>query len=272
MLVSVSNQFYNKEKLSPTAYQSFHAVEITEPRFINHVAGGNAFCPGIFANDDRKSENFLSAEIIGLDFDKGVSISDLVNHRHSNLLWFVYETPSSKPDYPKSRALIKLDKPITDSDEYQSLVRNALMIFSDLEPDKAPKDCARLFFGSDTDSWQLLDNTISIEQLKQLCATKHPDVKTIKSKPVNLGMVMSGSELIGTDDKPSVNDLRKTLSNIPPDKDHIHYSVWVQILMAIHKCYPDETGLAIAKEWTEFCSKPGEIERKWKSFRSGENG
>lgn len=265
LTVSLSNSFYNKQELTPHCWLSFYATDVSEETFIQHVTTGSAFCPGVFANDHRKDENFLSAELIGVDFDNNVSVETLVNHKHSNLLWMIYATPSSTKENPKSRALIKLNKPITDADEYKTLVRAVQDIFSDLQPDKATKDAARLFFGSDTTDYKVMGNVVSTEDIKKLCPKTESLPNPVKVSPVKTTAIYSGKELLKPrKEVPSIVELKNTLRKIPPDD--IDYDEWLSVLMAIHWCYPNKYGLDIAKHWTSHSCYRGELESKWQSF------
>lgn len=70
-------------------------------------------------------------------------------------------------------------------------------------------------------------------------------------------------------DIPPLEDIRAMLGYIGPWA--ISYEEWVAALMAINSCYPGPDGLAIAEEWAD--GKPGEVGRKWASFkRDGPGG
>ena len=68
-------------------------------------------------------------------------------------------------------------------------------------------------------------------------------------------------------DKPTLEELREMLRCI---SYHTSYEEWVAVLMAVHSIYPGREGLAAAVEWKEW--EPGEIARKWKSFKRDAGG
>jgi biotin operon repressor len=153
---SISEAFYNKKNLTKrdAAFTtSFSASIVTEPQLIQHITGGGAFTPAIF-DGNRKRANFVSSQIIALDLDNGVSVCDaLTSDDIAAYAVFVGATVSSTPEHPRSRVLFVLDRPVTDADEYEALVRGALHHFAALEPDAACKDAARFYYGAERDEY-----------------------------------------------------------------------------------------------------------------------
>ena len=72
----------------------------------------------------RSDANFISAEHIGLDDDRGTAESSLQALAEDPFIAahaaFLYESPSSTPDCPKSRIVFILDRPFTTADEYRT--------------------------------------------------------------------------------------------------------------------------------------------------------
>ena len=55
---------------------SFHKQSLTVEELIAEVTQGNSFCP-VMKDNYRKQENFISAQHIGLDDDRGISDSSI---------------------------------------------------------------------------------------------------------------------------------------------------------------------------------------------------
>lgn len=121
-----------------------NALEIAQ-----HLAAGNIIAVAAFSADQRAARDFVSAQLIGLDFD-GTAVRDVVKHGvlHSHA-FYVYPTPSDGKDgVPRSRAMLMLDEPITDASEYVRLVMRLHQHIASIQPDEACRDAARVFYGS----------------------------------------------------------------------------------------------------------------------------
>lgn len=137
------------------AHTRFVTTRGTLAQLFEHILSGNTWAPGAFKNDYRRTDNFISAELTGLDFDENVSIARLLElelfRRYACLL---HATPSSglktdengAPVY-RTRALFRLDRPITSAAEYTRLYEALAAQAADLKPDKTC-DAARMFHGS----------------------------------------------------------------------------------------------------------------------------
>ena len=103
---------------------SFHREQHTLDSFIRRVTGdGYSFCP-VMRQGYRAAKNYESAQQIGLDDDRGTQESSLEALAADRFLVdhaaFLYETPSSTPECPKSRIVFILDQPFTDADKYRT--------------------------------------------------------------------------------------------------------------------------------------------------------
>lgn len=115
---------------------------------VKHISAGGAISVGFIRSDHRTTENFVSSDIIGLDFDNHTSVQDLLKdafvRKHA---FMVYATVSSTKEFPRSRALFKLDRTVTSADEYKHLV-DVLLSKYNIKVDQQCKDPVRIFFGS----------------------------------------------------------------------------------------------------------------------------
>lgn len=103
----------------------------------------------MYEGNYRKRENFLGAELIGLDFDSGLSLDEaLVRFKN---YWHVIGTTRShqkekdgKPACDRFRVILRLDQVVREYKDYEHTVR--LLLKENPEADPAAKDAARQFF------------------------------------------------------------------------------------------------------------------------------
>lgn len=148
---TLTNDLYNKspERIGGARWYS---SSLTLIDFSRHVLHGRAFAVGVYRDNQRKASNFVSSQLIGLDFDGGNhTLEALKNHPIIGRAFFIYASPSWREDCKKWRAVFALDKAITNAGRYVDLVKRLLhTIAHDLDGlDLVAKDGARLFFGHD---------------------------------------------------------------------------------------------------------------------------
>lgn len=83
-------------------------------------------------------------------------------------------------------------------------------------------------------------------------------------------LIPAKQEWARTDSAPipvEAEEIRARLACIPPLGT---YDDWLEVLMAVHSAYPDEVGVALCEEWSP--GKPGEIAKKFASFKKGGRG
>jgi len=151
-LTADRNHFYNKK---PKDFEigkinnRLCAVNVkkTDLHSLAEMIGdkGMTWCPGVF-NGKRKNDNFISAQIIGLDFDEGVGFDEILSRSEKYMLpiLFAYETFSSI-NKSKFRVVLLLSEIIADKEMYNTVIRQLMIIFP--ECDKSCKDASRMFFG-----------------------------------------------------------------------------------------------------------------------------
>ena len=220
---------------------------------MDYIYRGHAFAP-CFRNGWRHSSNYLLAQHIGLDFDKGdVGIDRLAENGFiaSNAA-VMYSTPSHSKAQPKTRVLFLLDQPIHQGENYKYVVK-ALMSMLSLPYDKACKDCARFFYGSkDCDIWTA-DNVLSLGMLKERAIELRKAEEWERLNRQRDYTPQSATE----------EDIQEALKVIDPMA--IGYDEWLMILMAIHHELGD-AGLPMAEAWG--AGSEGEIAKKWRGFKS----
>lgn len=163
--VGISRLFHNKENRAPHTRwckqhqthdkcwafsTSFEPTKLPLTDFVQHVLNGGAFTLGYFKNKRRIKANFVLAELVGLDFDNGVSVAQATADPFIRQYAFlVYPTPSSTPEHPKTRVLFRLSEPVYEAARWEALQRGLIDHYAHWQPDKSCKDSARLFYGSD---------------------------------------------------------------------------------------------------------------------------
>lgn len=159
--LSVSAHFYNKENRAPLkpnkdgeqvniwAFGAFENVRWSTEQIIRHLMDGRAICIAETTNNWRKGENFKSAQIMGVDFDNGPGVIQLLsNDLIDKYAFLVYATPNSSDEAPRSRALFALDTPLLDPQVYRKFLRRLMLAFNSENIDAATKDDVRIFYGS----------------------------------------------------------------------------------------------------------------------------
>lgn len=107
---------------------------------------GYAIAPAL-KSDNRRDINFQSAQLVLIDIDSGMNISELnENEFYQKYACGFYTTPSHTNENPRFRILHKLETPITDSQSMKYLYKALMSVYGDADP--SCKDSTRLFYGS----------------------------------------------------------------------------------------------------------------------------
>lgn len=126
-----------------------NVVDVTIDQFSELISPPNSltWTGGIFKGE-RKTENWLSQSVFGLDFDKGqITVQEvydrLIEYGVTPQLW--YETFSSSNSLMKFRVVIFLNEPIDNLTLRQFVAEGLLKLFP--EADQSCSDAARYYFG-----------------------------------------------------------------------------------------------------------------------------
>ena len=163
--VGISRNFHNK---TPTcergrAYTEFPTCELTAHGLYEHVTTGGTWSPIVFRNGYRKGENFIKAQLVGLDFDQGISVADLLAPPFvTQYALFLHPTPRRTPENPRTRLVFLLDEAITHADRSTPIVDALAAFFAEFEPDAAATDHARQFHGSDVPGAVFVGNVLPL--------------------------------------------------------------------------------------------------------------
>lgn len=170
--ISMSAAFYNKRErddivsilpddCTPVFSQSFRHMRVSPRKFAQTVCVGNAWSVAVFENEHRAKAQFISSQVLALDFDNAVSCTDLLQDAFTRqYAYLLYPSPSSTPEYSKSRAVFILDHPITDGKKWEKLQQALIDKYALYSADPQCKDCARFYYGSDVKQPYLLPRNV----------------------------------------------------------------------------------------------------------------
>ncbi len=121
---AISRAWLNKNKLpgfskSQAESFSFVTAQRSLEGLASHILAGGKFAHSSFSKQRKHSHFWASSQMMVLDFDRGVSVADLLKLDYvRNYAWLVYATPSSTSEHPKTRLVFVLDQPITDQQQW----------------------------------------------------------------------------------------------------------------------------------------------------------
>lgn len=130
--------------------KTFTPQEIESLHELSEVITKTNWSCGIFKDDHRNIENFISSDFMALDIDDGVSIEEAARRLkdYSHII-----APSRNHKKEKNgliadrfRAVVVLDKKIDNKNDYYTTYQKLLELFP--EADTACKDPSRLFYPS----------------------------------------------------------------------------------------------------------------------------
>jgi hypothetical protein len=189
MKLGISHHFLNKDNNAPArlvdkatgeknnlwAFGNFVTADLSTEGIQKHVLSGKAISVASCKSNWRKEANFISAQLIGVDFDDHTSVKDCLRDPFIEQYAFLtYATPSSTAEKPRSRVLFALDEPITDVVTYKRLVKRLLWHMKVANGDEQCKDAVRIFYGCKTDDYSAwLDAELPMAILESL--PQHPD-------------------------------------------------------------------------------------------------
>lgn len=210
-------------------------------------------------NNWRSNTNYQLGQHIGIDFDTEDARSTLPVLAKDKFIQkyaaLIYTTPSHTPEAPRARVLFLLDTPIHQAKNYTAAASALLWLFG--SADRQCKDACRFFYGSRDCEIEWLDNVLPLEKIRQIIGQYQAAGTAAKNTHTNHRAYTPPADQA---------DVANALKSIKPWS--IEYDEWLKVLMAIHHAYGDN-GLQLAEQWAE--GTPGEVQRKWRSFKSSGN-
>lgn len=138
MKISVSN--YGKSK-------TYTPVEISNYSELEKVILSQPYSLAIFKDNLRNKENFLQTELVGLDFDEGVTLQE-AEDLLKDYMYVIAPTKSHRKEKngnvcDRFRVILFLSEPITDNATFEATWHSVYEKFPKI--DKACKDSCRYF-------------------------------------------------------------------------------------------------------------------------------
>ena len=126
--------------------RNFNATELNLEELAQYINYGHTISPSLLKDGYRNAKNFISSQVIMLDYDDNQSIEEEINKlKEMNLSPnLVYNSFSHKPSFNKFRLVIVLDTAIEDEKLFKSILR---ALINKVGSDKAAKSSAQMFYG-----------------------------------------------------------------------------------------------------------------------------
>lgn len=251
----------------------FRNMEIDIMRFCNAIYMGFPYCP--WMDGRRKVENFQLAQHIAIDMDCGDERADVETLARHPLVQsygaIIHETPSHKPDAPRSRVIFILDEPIQDAHGYKVAIQTVTDLFDGSDP--ACVDSARFFYGNG--KLQMLGRTEGIWFNPEACLPlselrRFARIRLAKQKEAeqqNRAQWVQKADVnghsAGNADQMTLNELRDRLGRVHPYA--MGYGAWLKLVAAIRHCYGDAS-FAVVKAWSDVPNHEPLTDSKWNSL------
>ena len=257
---------------------------------LEHVKSGHALCAGLLGNKRRVKSNVIGSWWILLDIDnsdilldeaglavKGengkaikkykpeLTLDEAIAHpfvqKHCAL---IYTTASHRPDWHKFRLIFLLPEFVEGAETVEACIE---LLQQQFPHDPNCKDAGRVFYGSTLAEFPLVQSNVTLPSDWVQRARDAVENKQIKFKPCpkpQPAISLHPSEKYLTDD---INWALLYLAALQPYRAD-NYFDWLQVGMSLKSV--DESLLAEWDAWSQQSPsyKPGECEKKWKSFKS----
>jgi len=238
----------------------FENMELDITEIANYIYLGHAYAG--WCDGRRNLDNFILAQHIAVDLDSGDERSDIEALRENEFVraygGLIHTTPSHTATAPRCRIIFFLDRPITTA---TAMGAATTFLIDHFGSDQSCKDASRFFYGSRDCAIALLMNELPVSHLRTYYQRWRKTQPTPRSIPTRNETPYRAPRDAAPKDE--LAKVQRALERIDPWA--IDYDQWVAVLAALH----DELGdaaLPLAERWAS--GKPGEIQRKWKSFGS----
>lgn len=114
------------------------------------ISEGRAFCPGIFKDNTRSRDNFISASFIALDIDKSTIPMEEVTMKFSCTISYPTFSNDNEGKY-SYRLLVRLDEELKSIEEYYkyaTILSKILKDISGVDVDSTCTQGSRMYFGT----------------------------------------------------------------------------------------------------------------------------
>ncbi|HDR9338333.1 hypothetical protein NIB78_07255 [Burkholderia multivorans] len=176
--------------------------ELAPEEFIGEVMSGFAF--SAWLKGPRKSKNFECMQVLAVDIDCGLTIDEVLVHPFFQKFgWFIYTTPSHRPDAHRFRIVFLMEKPVETEQRMKLAYTGIVRMFGG---DRSCTDASRLFYGSENCEVHRVDRVLPLEQVEyviELGANEiHNDGRAISADGLansRSSVALDSNEMITTD-------------------------------------------------------------------------
>jgi hypothetical protein len=168
--------------------RDFRSIEVKELSKLEEIILKSPYSLGTYKNNHRNKENFISTELIGLDFDEGVKIDEAVElfkeYKHIIAPTKSHRVEKNGKVCDRFRVILFLTIPIRDNETFDATWYSLFQKFPKI--DKACKDSCRYFDPSISIYSKNLDQGVTVDPAS-------PEVKEASEKSqVKLGPEQRG--------------------------------------------------------------------------------
>ncbi|WP_027040239.1 plasmid replication protein, CyRepA1 family [Mesorhizobium ciceri] len=188
--LSINKRLINKDELGDTLARAegFEPSQVTVSELIASIRNGYAYCAEL--NGRRKADNFTATDVLSVDIDGGLTISEALNHPFvQKNASFIYTTCSHTPEEHRFRVVFILQDTLLDANEVRAATRSLAL---KLNGDPKAVDPARMFYGNTeaqvTEIGMTLPSMLVDELIDQTAAAGRKDT--------SLGLVGTGRSAI----------------------------------------------------------------------------
>jgi len=180
-----------------------NSIEISIEELSHQVVqpNGKTWVPSHF-EEDRKNDNWKSQSIFALDFDSGITFSQVLDRlkEYGLSCCFAYNTFSDSVETPKFRVVFQLRDVLEERERRKTIQLSLEALFPEI--DKSCKDENRFFYGgksllyTDYDAYLDLGRLIEAAQFHSTKESNEKNYKRdLKRKKKKLGLSQNGRDL-----------------------------------------------------------------------------
>ncbi|TPK41258.1 hypothetical protein FJ492_19845 [Mesorhizobium sp. B2-5-4] len=143
---SINKRLINKDELGDTLARAdgFEPCQVTVGELIANIKNGYAYCAEL--NGRRKADNFVATDILSVDVDGGMTLSEALAHPFiQENASFIYSTCSHTPERHRFRVVFMLEETLLDANDVKAATRSLAL---KLHGDPKAIDPARMFYGN----------------------------------------------------------------------------------------------------------------------------
>lgn len=189
MKITLSEMMFNEKPQGDVislVNKSLHQKEVSVEELADAIKNGCTFCPAVFKNDMRNSENFISASMIALDIDKSSIPMEEAAKDFSCTISYPTFSNGTEEKY-SYRFIVRLDSDITSLDEYcqyATILSELLKEKSGVSVDETCIQGSRMFFGTNGDVVTTLSEYDYDKQFLLSWWQEHDNIKIIYKQPI----------------------------------------------------------------------------------------